>query len=79
MIENKEDNNDIYYENINEEDISGFYNENTELQNSKKQILIDENKILLENEYSQEEQYEEEEEQFENDEEYEDQEEEDEN
>lgn len=62
MIENKEDHNDMNYDNINEEDISGFYNENTELQNSKKQILIDENKILLEDEYSKEEEYEEEEE-----------------
>ena len=65
MIENKEDHNEINYDNINEEDISGFYNENenTELQNSKKQILIDENKILLEDEYSREnEEYEEEEE-----------------
>ena len=61
-IENKEDQNDLNYDNINEEDISGFYNENTELQNSKKQILIDENKILLEDDYSKEEQYEEEEE-----------------
>jgi hypothetical protein len=58
MIEAKEDNNLTHYDHMNEEEISGFYNENMELQNSKKQILIDENKILMENDYSQEEDHE---------------------
>jgi len=54
-IENKDDNNETNYEQLNEEEISGFYNENAELQTSKKQVLIDENKILMEGDYSGEE------------------------
>jgi len=55
MIDTKEDHNVTNYEQLNEEDISEFYNENGELQNSKKQVLIDENKILMEGDYSNEE------------------------
>lgn len=55
MIENKEDHNETNYEQLNEEEISGFYNENAELQTSKKQVLIDEDKILMEGDYSGEE------------------------
>jgi len=57
MIESKEDQNLTNVDNINEEEISGFYNnENVEnLQNIKKQNLVDEDKILVENEYSNEE------------------------
>jgi hypothetical protein len=50
MIGNKEDHNVTNYEQLNEEEFSGFYNENIDLQTSKKQILIDEDKILIEGE-----------------------------
>ena len=55
MIESKEDNNMTNYDNLNEEEISGFYNDNGDSQNMKRQVLIDEDKILMENEYSNEE------------------------
>jgi hypothetical protein len=55
MIENRDDNNETYYDQLNEEEISGFYNENAEFQTSKKQVLIDEDKILMEGDYSNEE------------------------
>lgn len=55
MIEATDEQNNETYGNLNEEEISGFYNENMDLHNSKKQIIIDENKILMENEYSDEE------------------------
>lgn len=50
IIENKEDHNVTNYEQLNEEEFSGFYNDNIELHTSKKQVLIDENKILMEGE-----------------------------
>lgn len=50
IIENKEDHNVTNYEQLNEEEISGFYNDNIELQTSKKQVLIDQDQILMEGE-----------------------------
>ncbi len=50
IIENKEDHNVTNYDQLNEEEISGFDNDNSELQMIKKQVLIDENKILIEGE-----------------------------